>query len=270
MQLSDWQDNFATALLDPVLPIPQGLIEPGGNSSAKRFAVYRNNVMAGLIDALRETFPVTLRIVGADFFAAMARVYVASDPPRSPILLEYGGGFANFIEKFEPASSLPYLSDVCRIERAWLEAYHAPEALPIEMSQLKSVSPSEIPTLRLGLHPSVRLVRSKFPALTIWKTNIDGGTPIPVDLHAGGEDVLISRPHADVEVRSISRSAFTFVQAMANKSTILQAAEIALDSDPEFMLSSALVAVFGSGLIVDSHTAGIARRIASEAEDEER
>ncbi len=122
-----------------------------------------------------------LRIVGADFFAAMARAYVTSDPPRSPILLEYGSGFANFIEKFEPASSLPYLSDVCRIERAWLEAYHAPEALPIDLSQLGALPSSEIPFLQIGLHPSVRLVRSKFPAFTIWKTNIDGGTPIPVD-----------------------------------------------------------------------------------------
>src|ERR1700733_1305928 len=102
MQPSDWQSDFATALLDPILPIPQGLIEPGGSSSAKRFAVYRNNVVASLIDALRESFPAPLRIVGEDFFAAMARVYVRSDPPRSPILLEYGSGFANFIQKFEP------------------------------------------------------------------------------------------------------------------------------------------------------------------------
>jgi hypothetical protein len=255
MQLSDWQSDFATALLDPVLPIPQGLIEPGGNSSAKRFAVYRNNVVAGLIDALKETFPVTLRIVGEDFFAAMARVYVTSDPPRSPILLEYGFGFANFIEHFEPASCLPYLSDVCRIERAWLEAYHAPEALPIDLPQLGEVAQSEIPTLQLELHPSVRLVRSKFPALTIWKTNIDGGTPVPVDLQAGGEDVLIGRPYAEVEVRSIAGSAFELVQAMATQSTILQAAEIALNSDPKFLLSNSLVALFGAGLIVNYHTA---------------
>jgi Putative DNA-binding domain len=224
-------------------------------SDWQRFAVYRNNVVAGLIDALRETFPVTLRIVGADFFAAMARVYVTLDPPRSPILLEYGSGFANFIEKFEPASSLPYLSDVCRIERVWLEAYHAPEAVPVELSQLEAVPPSEIPVLQLGLHPSVRLVRSKYPALTIWKTNIDGGIPVPVDLQAGSEDVLISRPHADVEIRSISRSAFAFVQAIANQSTILRAAEIALDSDPKFLLSNALAVLFRAGLIVNYHTA---------------
>jgi hypothetical protein len=255
MQLSDWQSGFATALLDPNLPIPQGLIEPGGNASAKRFAVYRNNVAAGLIDALKETFPVTLRIVGEDFFAAMARVYVRSHPPRSPILLEYGSGFADFIGKFEPASTLPYLSDVCRIERAWLEAYHAPEALPIDLPQLGEVAPSEIPTLQLELHPSVRLVRSKFPALTIWKTNIDGGTPVAVDLQAGGEDVLIGRPYADVEVRRISGSAFELVQAIATQATILEAAEVALDSDPNFLLSNALAALFGTGLIVNYHTA---------------
>ena len=256
MQLSDWQNKFAAALLNPAMPIPDGVVEPGGNPSAKRFAVYRNNVVAGLIDALRETFPVALRIVGEDFFNAMARAYVALDPPRSPILLEYGAGFANFIDEFEPASSLPYLSDVCRIERAWLDAYHAPEALPIDPSQLGAVPPSEIPGIRLELHPSVRLLRSKFPALTIWKTNVDGGAPIPVDLEGGGEDVLIGRPYADVEVRGISGSAFTFVQAIAFHSTILQAVETALDSDPKFSLSNALAALIETNLVVSYRTGG--------------
>jgi hypothetical protein len=259
MQLSDWQDDFANALLNPVLPVPWGLIEPGGKPSAKRFAVYRNNVVAGLIDALRETFPATLRIVGEDFFAAMARVYVTSDPPRSPILLEYGSGFAGFVERFEPASSLPYLSDVCRIERAWLDSYHAPEALPLDMSLLGAVATSEIPTLELELHPSVRLVRSKFPALTIWRTNIDGGTPVAVDLNAGGENVLIGRPRANVEVRSISGSAFEFVQAIATRATISQATEITLDSDPNFMYSNALEELFTTGLVVNYQTAAECR-----------
>ena len=45
---------------------------------ARRFAVYRNNVAAGLIRALEARFPVTRRLVGDDFFRAMAGGFVAA------------------------------------------------------------------------------------------------------------------------------------------------------------------------------------------------
>jgi hypothetical protein len=48
----------------------------------------------------------------------MARSYVALAPPSSPIMLDYGAGFPDFIGAFEPAKCLPYLQDVARIERA--------------------------------------------------------------------------------------------------------------------------------------------------------
>jgi hypothetical protein len=251
MQPFDWKGEFADALLKPFLPPPAGLVSPSGKLSPKRFAVYRNNVVSGLIDALRDGFPVAHRIVGTEFFNAMARVYVAQDPPHSPVLLDYGSGFADFVEEFEPCANLPYLSDVCRVERAWLEAYHAEEAFPIDPLQLGAIPPAQIPGLRLELHPSVRLIRSRFPALTIWKTNIESGTPIPVALDCGGEDILIARAGADVQIRSLYRGGMDFVQALATRSTILRAAEIALSSDPEFSVSDALRELIGSGVVLN-------------------
>ncbi|MCP2936872.1 DNA-binding domain-containing protein, partial [Salmonella enterica subsp. enterica serovar Typhimurium] len=85
------------------------------------------------------------RIVGAEFFRAMARVYVRVQPPRSPIMLDYGAGLPDFIRSFEPAAVLPYLEDVARIERAWTEAYHAPEASPIDPSVFNAVAPDQLP-----------------------------------------------------------------------------------------------------------------------------
>ncbi len=254
MRPSEWTIEFAAALLDPVTPIPGGMHGPGGVPSVKRFAVYRNNVVAGLIDALRETFPVTLRIVGREFFDAAARIYVGSDPPRSPILLEYGSGFASFLDQFEPASSVPYLGDVCRIERAWLEAYHAAEADPIDPSDLRMALPSEISELRIDLHPSIRLIRSTFPALTIWETNVNDGLPVPVDLGAGGQDILIGRPYADVESRRVSRGAFDFVHALLIRTTVRHASRIALAADPGFSLSNTIEALLDANLIVNYRT----------------
>jgi len=72
-----------------------------------RFAVYGNNVVVGLMEALQANFPATCRVVGDKFFRAMAREFVMLEPPTSPILLDYGAGFPDFIGCFEPAGPLP-------------------------------------------------------------------------------------------------------------------------------------------------------------------
>jgi hypothetical protein len=249
-QLAERQRGFAAALLDGTLPVPSGLVGPDGEPSPKRFAVYRNNVVIGLTKTLKAAFPAVHRIVGAEFFQAMTRAYIVVKPPQSPILLDYGAGFPEFIREFAPAAVLPYLADVARIERAWTEAYHASEASPIDPVALATLAPEEFSAVRFQLHPSARLIRSRFPALTIWRMNIGDGVPEPVDLAAGGEDVLVVRPAADVEARSMPGGAFEFVQALANSAPVLAATKAALTADHRFDLSANLSGLMQAGALV--------------------
>ncbi len=117
------------------------------------------------------------------------------------------GGFADFIHRFEPAAGLPYLPDVARIERAWVEAYHAPDARSLSPAAFARVSAGDLPKLRVALHPSLRVVRSRFPALRIWQANTGGGAPQGVNLLAGGEDALALRSEAEVALRLLPRAA---------------------------------------------------------------
>ena len=252
----DAQRAFAQALLDPVIGVPIGLVGPDGEPSPRRFAVYRNNVVVGLIDALQAAFPAVCRIVGEEFFRAMARIYAASQPPASPILIDYGVTFADFIARFEPAASLPYLPDVARIERAWSEAYHARDAEPIAPQILAAIPAERVAELRLALHPSLRVVRSSFPALTIWRMNVADGVPAPVDLQAGGEDALLVRPAADVEVRWMPPGAADFIAALAHGCTLQAAATAALDADAGFDLAGNLTELIRAGAFVGSSQDG--------------
>ncbi|KQT20754.1 MULTISPECIES: DNA-binding domain-containing protein [unclassified Bradyrhizobium] len=249
-QLAERQRDFAAALLDPGLPTPHGLVDPDGEPDPKRFAIYRNNVVVSLIEALADAFPAVHRIVGAEFFRAMARVYVRVQPPRSPIMLDYGAGLPDFIRSFEPAAVLPYLEDVARIERAWTEAYHAPEASPIDPSVFNAVAPDQLPAIQLERHPSLRVVRSQFPALTIWQMNVADGVPAPVDLAAGGEDALIVRPAAVVEVRLIPKGSLEFIRALSGGRPVLAALGAALIANPRFDLSANLSDLMRAGAIV--------------------
>jgi hypothetical protein len=180
----------------------------------------------------------------------MARSYVALAPPSSPIMLDYGAGFPDFIGAFEPAKCLPYLQDVARIERAWTEAYHAVEAEPLASAVFTRIASDDLPNLRLALHPSLRLVRSRFPSLTIWRMNIKGGEPERVDLDAGGDDILIIRPDADVEVRSLSAGGAEFVQSLGDGLSVIEATKSAMAADYRFDLSVNLSGLIGARAFV--------------------
>ncbi len=127
---------LAPGLIDPDYETPAGVVGPRGKGAVKRYNVYRNNVTVSLIDALAAAFPATQRITGVEFFRAMARFHVRETPPRSPLLFEYGHDFPDFIAHYDYAQPMPYLADTARIERAWLDAYHAADMPPLPAQKL--------------------------------------------------------------------------------------------------------------------------------------
>lgn len=246
LPLSDRQREFGAAILDPQAMLPPGLMGPDGEPSLRRFSVYRNNVVVGLIDALKQSFPAVTRIVGEEFMTAMARIYVAADPPSSPILLHYGAGLASFIEGFEPALSVPYLADVARMERAWHEAYHARETSTLEPSTLAGLAPHEFESIIFTPHSSLRLVASPYPALSIWQMNVEDAEPRQIDLNQS-ESAIILRPHKEVEARAVSASSFIFLQALVRGQTVSQALREAVRHDELFDLGANLAELFRIG-----------------------
>ena len=249
-RLCDAQRCFALALMNPEQAVPRGWVGPDRKPDVQRFNVYRNNVIVGLVDALASAYPCVRRIVGEAFFSAMARIYVASAPPESPVMLEYGATFARFIDTFEPASGVPYLSDVARLERARVEAYHSAEAPCIDIASLYLLDPRILPGLSLILHPSVRIVESVFPVVELWRMNLEGGTPGPIDIDQGGEHAFVSRAQTDVEVRRVNLGVARFVRCLVTGTPVEDAARSALEVDPDFDLAVALEGLFGSGAVV--------------------
>ncbi len=247
--LADVQAEFAAALRDPVAAVPAGVVGPDRQPAPRRFAVYRNNVIVGFVNALRSAFPVIERIVGEDFFAAMARAYALAAPPSSPVLMDYGVAFPDFIAAFAPATSLPYLPDVARIERAWREAYHAADAEPLTAEDFATVDADSVAGVGLALHPSLRLLRSRFPAQTIWTMNASDGEVRPVDL-AQAEDTMIVRPDAEVEVRRVPPGGAAFVAALQRGARLGEAAAQAMADDARFDLVGNISGLIAAGAVV--------------------
>jgi hypothetical protein len=243
------QGDFARAAFDTDASIPVALARKSGGTPIRRFAVYRNNVYASLIDVLAGRFPMVARLVGTEFFRAMARNYVEHEPPRSPVLLGYGRGFVDFIAGFPPAAAVPYLADVARLEWAWHRAYHAADAAPLSTAELGQIADGAAEAT-LTLHPSLRVVRSPYPVVTIWQLAAREGEDEPARLPAGGEDALVARPRLDVEVRRLPEGGAAFVVALQDGATVAEASTRALDEAPSFDLAANLAGLMTSGAIV--------------------
>jgi hypothetical protein len=181
---------------------------------------------------------------------AMARAFVLACPPETPMLIDYGAGFPDFVAAFEPAATLPYLADVARIERAWREAYHAADADPIDPASLAAVAESDVAGISFRLHPSLRLVRSNIPALTIWRMNAGEGPVAPVDFSVA-EDALIVRPDAEVEVRVVPPGGAVFVAALREGETLGEAAARGLSADHRFDLAGNIAGLIAAGALCE-------------------
>ena len=240
------QRDFARALLDPALPPPPGLVSWNGSDPHQRFAVYRNNVVVSLVDALAVRFPVVLALVGEEFFRAMARVFVGSHPPRSPLMAEYGEAFPAFIAGFAPAAELPYLADVAALEAARTRAYHAADAAALEPSDLVGIAPEALPGLVVEPHPSVQIIVSRFAVFSLWAAHqgkLDIGEVDP----SAPEDALIVRPKLDVEVSRLPPGAADFLRHLAAGERLGEAAARAADACPAFDVAGAFTLLLATG-----------------------
>lgn len=208
-------------------------------STATRIDVYRNTVQASLIDVLAAAFPVVRRIVGADYFTALARTFVVAAPPRAAHLSVYGFEFPSFISRRAEDHRLPYLSDIARLEWARGEAYFAADAGVLDPAALVAAGDS-VGHLSFTLHPAVRLIGSRFPIMTIWSVNQPDIADVPVIDLTAGETALISRPDMTVVTRQIPEADGIFVERLGAGATFETAADAALARDPNFDLQAAL------------------------------
>ncbi len=243
---------FAPALTDPERAIPADVVGPRGKGAVKRYNVYRNNVTVSLIDALAAIYPAVQRITGVEFFRAMARFHVRATPPASPLLFEYGRDFPAFIECYEFAQDMPWLADVTRIERAWLDAYHAADAETVLPEALAAVPPDRLGALVFTPHPATRILRSVYPAVAIFAMNRTEGPVTPLR-SANAEDALVTRPAMEVMVRLLPPGGAVFLTSLVAGETLAAAATAAFAEAPSFDLAASLAGIIEAGVFTAVH-----------------
>ena len=221
----------------------------GGFSPADRLDIYRNTFASVLTTALRLSYPAVQRLVGAEFFEGIARIFIEAHPPTGACLDDYGKELAGFLSDFKPAASLPYLPDVARLEWAVNRALHAPDAEPLDALRLAALAEPERSRVSFALHPSVSLVRADHPADLIWRAVLeeDDAALAAIDPSAGPVWLQVQRLPTSVEVRRMSESAWRFTSALCEGRPLATA----LDEAPNFDASALLADHLAAGGFID-------------------
>ena len=246
--LADLQRGFAAALRDAALPVPDAVVPVSAGPAARGFDVYRNNIAVSLIEALETAFPAVRKLVGEEFFKALAGAFIAEQPPRSPVLLLYGEGFADFLRGFPPVMELPYLPDVARLEWARLFAYHAADADSLGIDRLGALPEEKLGGLRFAFHPSLQLLRSRWPVVSLWAASSGADPEAAVDMKAA-QGAAVIRPALTVDVRLLPPGGCDFIEQLMTGASLAEASEEGLCRDPAFNLAEHLQGLFQIGAV---------------------
>jgi Putative DNA-binding domain len=186
------------------------------NVPADRLNIYRNTFVTGVTKALRLSYPAVHRLVGDDFFAGAAALFIAQHPPRAAYLDEYGADFPQFLSGFEPAASLEYLADVASLEWAVNRAIHALDIEPLDLARLAALAPEDQARISFMPHPSIGLLCADYPVDVIWRGVLGGDDAAlaAVDLSSGPVCLLVERRATGVEVSRLDAAVWRFAHAV--------------------------------------------------------
>lgn len=246
--LATFQNAYTQALMMPdaapdAAHIAALTMQPG-------FAVYRNTVMKGCIDALQANYPAVARLVGEVWFRAAATIYARETLPDDPALVRYGAAFATFLARFEAAAALPYLPGVARLDRLWTEAHIARDEAVLDPAAITGLAPVTFAATVLVPHAAARWAWfAEAPVFSIWSRNRTGNVTDGEiwEPQWKAEGALLTRAHGAVEWFGLDIAGCAFLDACASGDTLAQAAGAALAAQANTDLRQLMATLLQAG-----------------------
>lgn len=247
--MSIGQEHYASAPVGRFAPAVVAVRAAAERRQKSGLAVYRDNVIVALVNALAARYPVVRRMAGDESFRAAAHRFVMAESPRSLVLLHYGETFPRFLRSLGRDASFEYLADIAELEMAREKAYRAAAACPLGAQPLSALPMDRLGALRVTLHPSVSLVASRFPVVTIWEANQsdDGDGMIK---RWGAETAIVARPFTKVVVRRLPHGGHAFMAAVLGGKTLAEAVEAGTAAAPTFDPKAALGMLVSTNIVV--------------------
>lgn len=258
LPLRKLQESFSELMFDKTLARTalKDFIQEQGFSQDQRLQIYRNNIFITLTEALKQVYPQTLRLVGEDFFVAVAREYLCTHPSPSGSLDYFGEHYPGFLATFPAVAAIPYLTEMAEFEWAHHVSYHAEgvDSDVIHYSRLQEIPVEKYDDLQFRLHPSVQLCLFQYPIMSIWRycQSEESEREEVLNLPSGNssECILMLRQHYDVTISPLTQGEYALLSHLQNGQTFSKSCDLALAEEPELLIPSLIQQYCSSGVIV--------------------
>ena len=163
MKLADVQRAFGEAIAssEPVAEGAAHFVAPGARDPKTQLETYREQFWLRHFGCMAEDFPALQAVVGEERFAELCRGYFAAYPPSSFLLRDLGTSFARYLDE---TNQERFVRDLARVEWAFVEAFDAADAPPLDPESIASIAEDEWPRAVLTLHPSLQILDLAYPA----------------------------------------------------------------------------------------------------------
>ncbi len=172
MRLNELQEFMAEVLQKP-RPLAEHAALAGATpeviaggerlSPVEQLDIYREQFWLRHTGALEEDYRTLCHVLGHDAFHSLCADYLAAYPPDSWSLRDLGAKLPEYLGKTAPWTDDALAYDLARYEWAFVDAFDAPDAPPLDTAAIAAASEDDWSRAKLELAPSVQLARARFP-----------------------------------------------------------------------------------------------------------
>lgn len=197
-------------------------------------AVHANTISHARLVALEDTFPRTRQLLGEAAFNVLSRSFLEAGAGSLP-LVQIGRDFPEWLATRNQAAGA---IDLARFEWAWLQCYHAAEAVALSLPELARLGPEGIARLVLTRHPASAALDLHTDARSLIEA--ETGTPLPFPC------VLLARPEAEVRTASATPAMVRLYDTFGVPLPVCNL----LAQSPEPAMQEALLALVAAGALI--------------------
>jgi len=249
--LHDFQQSLSHYLLQSpnkavTDPLAEWMQDP---EYSDNFSIYKNNFFMSLIEVLGEAFPTLKKLVGEEFFTAMAKIYIAENPPQSACLINYGDSLPNFLATFKPCAQLGYLPDVARLECLQNQVYYANETAALCVEALQALTSEVLSTASVCFKNTCVFFQSRYAVYAIWEQNqAEQASDERVDSERS-QSVLIIRDKLTIKTLEISHAIFNFLSLLEKQHDLGESLAATANRYDDFDPAQAVALLFEQQLL---------------------